>query len=53
MLIGKKEAYSFVHGVCVNLVLNKVLELAVQLEHEVGPGVDRWGEDLSLEGQHR
>jgi hypothetical protein len=41
MLIGKKEAYSFIHGFSVNLVLNKVLELAVQLELEVGPGGDR------------
>jgi hypothetical protein len=36
-----KEAYSFVHGVGINLVLHEELELAVQLKHKVGPGGDR------------
>jgi hypothetical protein len=41
MLMRKKEFYSFVHGLGVNLVLHEILELAVQLEHEAGPGGDR------------
>jgi hypothetical protein len=39
--VTREEAYPLVHGVRVNLVLHEVFELAVQLEHEFGPGGDR------------